>query len=57
MNKNKPKRGSQLAAIREEVKATGKRTMGPNDLKYRPQTNKDESNNSLQVLLTMKQQK
>ena len=53
--KNRQKRGAHLAAIKEEVKAAEKRTMAPGDLKYRPQTNKDDSNASLQVLLTMKQ--
>ena len=51
--KNRINKGN-LAAIREEVKAAGKRT-APQNLKYRPQSHKDDSNNSLQVLLTMKQ--
>ena len=54
--KNRTKQGAHLAAIKEEVKAVGKRKMPSGDLKYRPQTNKDDSSASLQVLLTMKQQ-
>lgn len=53
--KNRTKQGAHLAAIKEEVKAVGKRKMPSGDLKYRPQTNKDDSSASLQVLLTMKQ--
>ena len=54
--KNRTKQGAHLAAIKEEVKAVGKRSKMPSgDLKYRPQTNKDDSSASLQVLLTMKQ--